>query len=178
MLSKRRFAFHKRSQFFIRAVSARQLQDQTRRQLVYRPLQFYERSQRFIGADDKTLSVTIHVYEVRPRKDKRGVDPISDVLPFGRLWYDGPTTVVNATGYAKHFSRSLLHPSQHRVILPLLDIGSAHCAVSAGACPNICDTRRCPAGFLPMCPVARQALGFAQASAPRRRDASCRDPTG
>jgi hypothetical protein len=30
------------------------------------------------------------VYEVRPRKDKRGVDLISDVLPFGRLWYDGP----------------------------------------------------------------------------------------
>jgi hypothetical protein len=28
-----------------------------------------------------------HVYEVRPRKDKRGVDLISDALPFGRLWY-------------------------------------------------------------------------------------------
>ena len=26
-----------------------------------------------------------HVYEVRPRKDHRGVDLISDVLPFGRL---------------------------------------------------------------------------------------------
>jgi hypothetical protein len=29
----------------------------------------------------------MHVYEVRPRKDKRGVDLISDVLPFGALWY-------------------------------------------------------------------------------------------
>jgi len=28
-----------------------------------------------------------HVYEIRPRKDKRGVDLVSDVLPFGRLWY-------------------------------------------------------------------------------------------
>jgi len=28
----------------------------------------------------------MHVYEVRPRKDKRGVDLISDALPFGRLW--------------------------------------------------------------------------------------------
>jgi hypothetical protein len=28
-----------------------------------------------------------HVYEVRPRKDKRGVDLISDALSFGRLWY-------------------------------------------------------------------------------------------
>ena len=25
------------------------------------------------------------VYEIRPRKDKRGVDLISDALPFGRL---------------------------------------------------------------------------------------------
>jgi len=28
-----------------------------------------------------------HVYEVRPRPDKRGFDLISDALPFGRLWY-------------------------------------------------------------------------------------------
>ena len=27
------------------------------------------------------------VYDIRPRKDKRGVDLISDALPFGRLWY-------------------------------------------------------------------------------------------
>jgi hypothetical protein len=26
-----------------------------------------------------------HVYELRPRKDHRGVDLISDALPFGRL---------------------------------------------------------------------------------------------
>jgi hypothetical protein len=31
-----------------------------------------------------------HIYEVRPRKDKRGVDLISDALPFGRLWYGEP----------------------------------------------------------------------------------------
>ncbi len=30
---------------------------------------------------------TAHVYEVRPRSDKRGIDLISDALPFGRLWY-------------------------------------------------------------------------------------------
>ena len=47
-----------------------------------------------------------HVYELRPRKDKRGVDLVSDVLPFGRLWYDGPQAVSNAIGYAKHRSRS------------------------------------------------------------------------
>jgi len=48
----------------------------------------------------------MHVYEVRPRKDKRGFDLISDALPFGRLWYDGPNAVTNATGYAMHDSRS------------------------------------------------------------------------
>jgi hypothetical protein len=47
-----------------------------------------------------------HVYEVRPRKDHRGVDLISDVLPFGGLWYVGPNAISNAIGYAKFFSRS------------------------------------------------------------------------
>jgi hypothetical protein len=32
----------------------------------------------------------MHVYEVRPRRDHRGVDLISDALPFGRLWYGNP----------------------------------------------------------------------------------------
>ena len=30
-----------------------------------------------------------HLYEVRPGKDKRGVDLISDALPFGRLAMTG-----------------------------------------------------------------------------------------
>jgi hypothetical protein len=38
----------------------------------------------------------MHTYEVRPRKDHRGIDLISDVLPFGRLWYAGPNAVTNA----------------------------------------------------------------------------------
>ena len=36
----------------------------------------------------------------------RGFDLISDALPFGRLWYDGPNAASNAIGYAKHRSRS------------------------------------------------------------------------
>ena len=47
-----------------------------------------------------------HVYQIRPRKDKRGADLISDVLPFGRLWYGDTNAVANAIGYAEHFSRS------------------------------------------------------------------------
>jgi hypothetical protein len=45
-----------------------------------------------------------HVYEVRPRKDQRGVDLISDALPFGGLWYTKPDDAVS---YAQFFSRSL-----------------------------------------------------------------------
>ena len=48
----------------------------------------------------------VHVYEIRPRKDHRGVDLISDALPFGRLWYGEPNAVSNAIGYAKFRSRS------------------------------------------------------------------------
>ena len=48
----------------------------------------------------------MHTYDVWPRNDGRGVDLISDQLPFGKLWYDGPSAVVNAIGYALHRSRS------------------------------------------------------------------------
>jgi len=44
--------------------------------------------------------------EVRPRKDHRGVDLISDTLPFGRLWYGEPDAITNAIDYAKFYSRS------------------------------------------------------------------------
>ena len=56
-----------------------------------------------------------HVYEVRPRKDNRGVDLISDVLPFGRLWYGEPNAISNAMGYATHYSRS------HRAVIRVYD---------------------------------------------------------
>ena len=48
----------------------------------------------------------MHFYQVRPSKDKRGVDLISNALPFGCLWYDGPNAISNALGYAEHRSRS------------------------------------------------------------------------
>ena len=41
-----------------------------------------------------------------PRSDKRGVDLISDALPFDRLWYGEPDAISNAIGYAKFYSRS------------------------------------------------------------------------
>ena len=41
-----------------------------------------------------------HFYEVRPRNDHRGVDLISNALPFGRLWYGEPNAISNAIDYA------------------------------------------------------------------------------
>jgi hypothetical protein len=57
----------------------------------------------------------MRVYEVRPRKDRRGVELLSDVLPFGRLWYGDANAVANAIGYAEHFSRS------HDVVIRVYD---------------------------------------------------------
>jgi hypothetical protein len=57
------------------------------------------------------------IYEVRPRKDHLGIDLISDVLPFGRLWYDGMEAVANAIGYAEHYSRS------HGAVIRVYDAG-------------------------------------------------------
>jgi hypothetical protein len=53
-----------------------------------------------------------HVYEVRPRRDKRGFDMISDALPFGGLWYTKPDDAVS---YAKFYSRS------HDVVIRVYD---------------------------------------------------------
>ena len=57
-----------------------------------------------LGVSD--LLMSIDLYEVRPRKDHRGVNLISDALPFGRLWYDGPNAASNAIGYASQYSRA------------------------------------------------------------------------
>jgi hypothetical protein len=48
-------------------------------------------------------TIALHLYKVRPRKDRCGVDLISDVLPFGQLWY---LEVRHTIGYAKFYSRS------------------------------------------------------------------------
>ena len=56
-----------------------------------------------------------HVYEVRPRKDHRGVNLISDALPFGALWYGEPNAITNAIGYARFYSRS------HRAVIRVFD---------------------------------------------------------
>jgi len=48
-------------------------------------------------------------------QDKRGVDLVSDVLPFGRVWYSQPSAIGNAVGYARFRSRS-----HERILLMIL----------------------------------------------------------
>ena len=55
---------------------------------------------------DIRLFIGVEAYEVSQRSDKRGVNLISDALPFGRLWYEGPNAASNAIGYARSYSRS------------------------------------------------------------------------
>ena len=70
------------------------------------------------------------VYEVRPRKDHRGVDLISDALPFRRLWCGEPNAISNAISYAKFYSRS------HDAVIRVYD--------EAG---NVIDTHAQAGGF-------------------------------
>ena len=49
--------------------------------------------------------ISTHVYEIRPRADKHGIDLISDVLPYSPLWYGEPNAIGKAVDYAKFRSR-------------------------------------------------------------------------
>ena len=51
-------------------------------------------------------TISTHVYEIRPRADKHGIDLISDALPYSPLWYRGPNAIRDAIGHAKFSSRS------------------------------------------------------------------------
>jgi hypothetical protein len=52
---------------------------------------------------NQSLQLILCTFEVCPRTDRRGVNLISDGLPFGQLSY---TQVSHAIGYAEFYSRS------------------------------------------------------------------------
>jgi hypothetical protein len=83
--------------------------------------------------------LTTHVYEVRPRKDKCGIDLISDALPFGRLWYDGPNAASNAIGYASQYSRS------HGAVIRTYDSSATHNETPSVVAMCVNDPDRAPA---------------------------------
>jgi hypothetical protein len=70
--------------------------------------------QRWAKSDrDKHSTTSTHVYEIRPRADKHGVDLISDALPYSPLWYRGPNAIRDAINHAEFYSR--LHDAVVRV---------------------------------------------------------------
>src|SRR4030095_7247007 len=60
-----------------------------------------------------TMTSSQDVYEIRPRKDRRGFDLIGERLPLGLLWFEGADAMGDAVNYARFFSRS--HPAIIRV---------------------------------------------------------------
>ena len=57
------------------------------------------------------------IYEVRPRKDRDGIELISNVFRYGPIWYAGPDAVRYAIAYAKYRS----HSRSQRAIIRVLD---------------------------------------------------------
>jgi hypothetical protein len=66
-----------------------------------------------------------NIYEVRPRKDHRGFDLISDALRFGWLWYGESHAISNAENYANFHTRA------HRAVTRVCDLAG-----------NVIDTRK------------------------------------
>ena len=52
------------------------------------------------------LTASHDLYEVRPRKDREGIDLTSELFRYGPIWYAGPDAVRNAIAYAKYRSHS------------------------------------------------------------------------
>ena len=52
---------------------------------------------------------------IRPRKNNRSINVVSDALPVDRVWYGEPNALSNAVDYAKFRSRS------HDVVIRVYD---------------------------------------------------------
>jgi len=80
----------------------------------------------------------------RSGKDHRGVDLISDALPFGRLWYGEPNAISNAVDYARFRSRS------HRAVIRVYDAtGNAiETHEARGRFPSRCDRQQAKKSYL------------------------------
>jgi hypothetical protein len=63
----------------------------------------------------KHWSSSIHVYEIRPRADKHGIDLSGDALRYSPLWYRGLNAIRDAVSYAKSYSGS------RRVVIRVYD---------------------------------------------------------
>ena len=66
------------------------------------------------------------LYEVRPRKDREGIDLTSELFRYGPIWYAGPDAVRNAVAYAKYRSLSRSHRADIRVLDDLGTVIQTH----------------------------------------------------
>ena len=48
----------------------------------------------------------MQIYEVRPWKDGRGFDLISEALPFGRLWYEDADAAIGLARFCSRLQRA------------------------------------------------------------------------
>ena len=78
------------------------------------------------------------VYEIRPRKDRRGFDLLGNRLPLGLLWFEGADALVDAVTYTKLYSRS------HPVIIHVFDESGAVVAILESACDFGEPVSACP----------------------------------
>ena len=67
------------------------------------------------------LTTSHDLYEVRPRKDREGIDLISELFRYGPIWYAGPDALRNAIAYAKYRS----HSRSQRAIIRVVDDSGA-----------------------------------------------------
>jgi hypothetical protein len=67
------------------------------------------------------LTASHDLYEVRPRKDREGIDLISELFRYGPIWYAGPDAVRYAIAYAKYRS----HSRSQRAVIRVLDDSGA-----------------------------------------------------
>ena len=54
----------------------------------------------------KRSSISIDIYEIRPRPDKQGSDLSGDALRYSPLWYRGSNAIMDAVRYARSCSRA------------------------------------------------------------------------
>jgi len=101
----------------------------------------------------------MHTYQIRPRKDHRGVDLISDTLPFGRLWYAEPDVISNAIGYAMHGSRS--HDAVIRVYDAAGNVIEAHDTLATSKNGSFTNCSPLPVVQLCSLQAVRSLSGFA-----------------
>src|SRR5438874_34540 len=110
----------------------------------------------------------MQVYEVRPRKDHRGVNLISDALPFARLWYGVAGNVIETHEHAGEFKRRWLFWLLGRIDEPTQVVRASHRSRTELALSNRLRTATllpCNSAVVIQCVQAEERTEFCVSSA-------------